>query len=288
LLRNTLIKAHIGLIDGTAPGSGGTDDLMGFIRGSLVGDVVGYSSANRNGYPVVRYFPPSSPMTTDAQGGTSLTNLFSALMNGSKNVSYITIPFPPGGDVTNETSLSSLENLTQGQCFPGFYFYYNAYLQDVEHYYFGTPLPSSTGSICNIPYPSLSESEAGNFITNSTLPVLLILKLAYVNQDPSLVNTAAEAMAAGYTRSLFGDILQSVEINVMAAKNVYHQNKQKIWDLYVSKIQIVRKAINGGYDRKLALLNKQITTVDYYKKLNKDWTNSLSQYGLQGAYNFNP
>ena len=289
LLRNTLTHAHIGLIEGSAPGNGGTDDLIGILRGSMIGDIVGYSSTSKTSDMVVKYVPPSAPLGNDiSSGNPSLSNLFQVLMFGSKNMSSITIQ-PLNGSFLNTASLSQIEQGPSADCFPGFYFYYDYYLQNVENYYFGSPLPSNTSSLCgNATITSLNQQQIYNFVANSTMPVMLILKLAYVNQDPALVNTAAKAMAAGYARSLFGDILQSVTTNVMAAKNINHKNKLKLWNEYVGKIRVIQHSLNNGYVREESRLASQINTVNYYAKLNKDWVSTLSNYGLQGAGGFNP
>ncbi|MHB1661417.1 MAG: conjugal transfer protein TraH [bacterium] len=48
-LRRAAAHAHLGLIQGTQPNSGGFDGILGVIRGSLTGDLVGFLPSNGNG-----------------------------------------------------------------------------------------------------------------------------------------------------------------------------------------------------------------------------------------------
>ena len=288
LLRNALIQAHIGLIDGTPPGTGGANDLIGVLRGQFIGDVVGYASATKKGEPVVRMFSPAEVVTVNPSGN-QLTSLFRILMFGSKNVTSTVIPFPPSGSVTNATSLSSLEEVTPDMCFQGFAFYYKSYLNQIMQGYFGESNFLNVGSgPCGTYVASLSQSQMENLITQSSVPVILVLKLAYVNNDPAIVETAADLMAAGYARSLFSDILKAVEINVMAAKNLDRKKKTRIWNIYVNQVKHVQSAIDKMYDTYESTLHIQQANLKYYANLNKAWVSSLSQYGLAGNYQYNP
>ena len=288
LLRNSLIQAHIGLIDGTEPGTGGANDLIGVLRGQFIGDVVGYASAAKKGEPVVKMFSPAEVVTTNPNGN-QLTSLFNMLMFGSKNVTSMVIPFPPSGSVTNATSLSSLEEVTPNMCFQGFAFYYKSYLNQIMQSYFGESNFLNVGSgLCGTYVAPLSQSQMENLVTQSSVPVILVLKLAYVNNDPAIVETAADLMAAGYARSLFSDILKAVEINVMAAKNLDRKKKTRIWNIYVNQVKHVQSAIDKMYDTYESTLHIQQANLKYYANLNKAWVSSLSQYGLAGNYQYNP
>ena len=264
LLRNSLIQAHIGLIDGTSPGTGGANDLIGVLRGQFIGDVVGYASAAKKGEPVVKMFSPAEVVTANPTGN-QLTSLFGMLMFGSKNVTSVVIPFPPSGSVTNATSLSSLEGITPNMCFQGFAFYYKSYLNQIMQSYFGESNFLNVGSgLCGTYVATLSQSQMDNLITQSSVPVLLVLKLAYVNNDPAIVETAADLMAAGYARSLFSDILKAVEINVMAAKNLDKKNKTRIWNIYVNQVKHVQSAIDKMYDTYESTLHIQQANLKPY------------------------
>ena len=262
--------------------------MIGVLRGQFIGDVVGYASAAKKGEPVVKMFSPAEVVTTNPNGN-QLTSLFNMLMFGSKNVTSVVIPFPPSGSVTNATSLSSLEGITPNMCFQGFAFYYKSYLNQIMQSYFGESNFLNVGSgLCGTYVATLSQSQMDNLITQSSVPVLLVLKLAYVNNDPAIVETAADLMAAGYARSLFSDILKAVEINVMAAKNLDRKKKTRIWNIYVNQVKHVQSAIDKMYDTYESTLHIQQANLKYYANLNKAWVSSLSQYGLAGNYNYNP
>jgi hypothetical protein len=288
LLRYALSQAHIGLIAGSKPGSGGANNLIGVLRGQFIGDLVGYPSASKGGDFVVRYIAPAQVLTP----GTSsqvLSNVFTMMMDGSQNLSSMTINYPAAGtNPVTGVSLSQIESLTP-KCFPGFIFYYNYYLQEIESSYFGTPAPSSADTTCpSDPAASLSQQQMDNFVTNSSMPVILILKLAYVTQDQSLVNSAANAMAAGYAKNLFGDMIQAVQKNVMSAKNIDHKHKLQLYEEYTSQITPIQRELNTQYEDDITLLNTQTKNIEAYQNVNKQVTSALSQYGLAGAYNFNP
>ena len=288
LLRYSLSQAHIGLIAGSKPGSGGANNLIGVLRGQFVGDLVGYPSASKGGDFVVRYVPPAQVLTA----GTSsqvLSNVFTMMMNGSQNLSSMTINYPAtGSNPVTGVSLAGIESLTP-KCFPGFIFYYNYYLQQIESSYFGTPEPSSADTTCpSDPAASLTQQQMDNFVTNSSMPVILILKLAYVTQDPNLIYSAANAMAAGYAKNLFGDMIQAVTKNVMAAKNIDKKHKLKLYEEYIHQITPIQRELNTQYEEDITLLNTQTKNIEAYQNVNKQVTSALSQYGLAGAYNFNP
>jgi hypothetical protein len=286
LLRATLIKAHIGLIDGSLPGSGGANGLVGVLRGMFTGDIVGYLSQTK-GTAVVRYVPPASPMSTVAGNNNTLSTPFDVLMYGSQNITSETVKYPPS--YTTPTTLDSIVNEQPVNCFPGFFAYYVYYLQDVESQYFSTSPPSGLESSCSgITITKLSPAEIYNFVTNSTMPVIEILKLAYVNQDQSLVNTAAQAMAAGYAQSLFGNIITAAGANILTAKNIDHQKALKLWSQYITRMQTVRNELASEHANYMKKLNTELSTNRYYANLNKAWVSSLAKYGLRGAYNFNP
>lgn len=286
LLRATLIKAHIGLIGGTTPGSGGANGLIGVLRGMFTGDIVGYLSATTGG-PVVRYVPPASPMSTVAGNSNTLSTPFDVLMYGSQNITSETVKYPPS--YTTPTTLYSIVEEQPANCFPGLFAYYMFYLQDVESQYFSTPPPSGLESSCSgVTVTPLSSAEIYNFVANSTMPVIEILKLAYVNQDQTLVNTAAQAMAAGYAQSLFGNIIESAGANILTAKNIDHQRALKLWSQYITRMQTVRNELASEHANYMKKLSTELSTNHYYANLNKAWVSSLARYGLRGAYNFNP
>ena len=290
LLRYSLSQAHIGLIGQTTPGTGGENGLIGVLRGQFIGDLVGYPSAGKTNDFVVRDIPPAQTLTQGTSGQV-LSNVFKMLINGSQNVSSITINYPAEGtDPTQGTTLAQIEKGTTPKCFPGFIFYYNFYLQQIESSYFGTPEPNPTDIICpgDPPVASLTQQQMDNFITNSSMPVILILKLAYITQDESLVYRAANAMAAGYAKNLFGDMIESVARNVMGAKNIDKNQQLKLYNEYIGQITPISKELNTEYEAYLNLLNIQTKNLEAYKKINEQITSSLSQYGLAGAYNFNP
>ncbi|MHB8231959.1 MAG: conjugal transfer protein TraH [bacterium] len=291
LLRYALSQAHIGLIGGTTPGTGGANEIIGILRGEFVGDYVGYLSQSKTGGVVVRYVSPLAAMTTSPMSNQTITNTYNMLMKGSSNVGYKTINFPTATvTVSTSTSLDSIVEKSS-VCFPGFEFYYKFYLDEIQAADFGETVPVSdtTSSVCNsIALTGLSPQELSNFISNSRLPVVLISKLAYVNNDQGLLDVAANTMASGYVYNLFNDILAAVDTNVMAAKNIDNTESKKEAKLYIRDIRTIIDKLGAEYEQEEKTLTTQEKTLQYYQNLNKQWVNSLSQFGLSGAYSYNP
>jgi len=284
LLRDSLMQAHIGLIGGTSPGSGGVNDLIGALRGSFVGDVVGYQSASKNGLPVVKYVPPVMPEAQTPNGANTITKTFDVLMFGG-NINYMTI-----GDIqpAQTYTIGGLEGLSQS-CFPGFMYYYQNYLNDiVSKFISDNAALTKPYSACPNPpaVASLTEQQMANFITSSKLPVILIAKLAYVNQDPNLINTAAQAMALSYMHNTFSTLLHGTETSIAANKNLNEKNNLKFIKLFLKRVNTMIRMDNDYYDSALQSINDQQDTLKYYQTINKEWVSTLSQYGLSGAYTF--
>ena len=288
MMRYAFEQAHIGLIGDTTPGSGGVDDIMAFLRGNLVGDIVGYPSAAISGSEVVKWIPPLQKQGPTIASKQALINTFELLTKGGNNIGYMTIAFPgPSGDI-NPTSLNAIEQVSYNHCFPGFDFYYKFYLSQVEVNEFGAGTVNqfpATSPVCpSVTISGFGQQQAGDFIQNTQLPVVLITKLAYALKDNALISTAAQAMADGYVFNLFRDMIQSLKENTMAAKNLDHKNKDKIFEIFLKNAESEKKQIAIEYDKSLAKTESQIAIDKYYANLNKVWVSSLAKYGLVGNY----
>ena len=288
MMRYAFEQAHIGLIGGTTPGSGGVDDIMAFLRGNLVGDIVGYPSAAKSGSEVVRWIPPLQKQGPTIASKQALINTFELLTKGGNNIGYMTIAFPnPPGNL-NPTSLDAIEKVSYNHCFPGFDFYYKFYLSQVEVNEFGagtvTQFPATSPVCSSVTISGFGQQQAGDFIQNTQLPVVLITKLAYALKDNALISTAAQAMADGYVFNLFRDMIQSLKENTMAAKNIDHKNNDVIYKIFLRNAESEEKQIAIEYDKSLAKTDSQIAIDKYYANLNKVWVGSLAKYGLVGNY----
>ncbi|MHB1680827.1 MAG: conjugal transfer protein TraH [bacterium] len=290
VLRYALTQAHIGLIDGTTAGTGGLDDLIAIFRGNMVGDIVGYPGSA--GEAVVRYVAPVTPEVPQGMGINlmGLGSVWSELAKGSNSITpEVVEPVNPGGNY----SYSQVVVAETPVCFPGFVPIYEYYLNQVESSYFNTPVPSFSSSIC--PSYSIGEPLTGNaldsFVTNSKLPVILVAKLAFVNNDPSILHEAARAMAYGYILNIFSDMLSAIQKNILAGKNldkIVKGGKAGIFKNYTANIKTVVGEIRAAYVRSLEKMHIQESNLNYYQQINKQWVSSLSAYGLKGNYTFNP
>ncbi|MHB1755539.1 MAG: conjugal transfer protein TraH [bacterium] len=292
MLRYALSQAHIGLIAGTMPGSGGANDMIGILRGTFIGDVVGFPSTGKSGEPVIRLFSPVSSQGGNNTPPSSIANLMYAFMYGTQTVASVTINYPSSTYpvTTAGLTLKQVEGGPQTECFPGFYSFFQYYLQQVESSYFGTISPTSITGVCGTSksITPLTGSQLDNFVTNNPLPVIMIAKLAYVNDDPAIINEEAKALAAGYAYNMFSDMMRAVENNVMAAKNVDQKSKKIAWDLYTNRVRSIAAGFQKQYMDEVNNTKAQEAALTYYQNINKAWVSSLSQFGLSGAYNYNP
>jgi len=290
-MRYAFSQAHIGLIGGTTPGSGGVDDIMAFLRANVSGDIVGYtSSSDPNGKEVVKYIAPVQKTNTTASGSNAMINMFNLLTKGANNVSYMTIAYPPqgSGSTPPPETLNQIEQLTPNHCFPGFNFYFEFYLSQVEVNEFGSQQVSSfpaTSPICpSVTITGFTQQQVGDFIKSSKLPVVLITKLAYTLNDPALISTAAQAMSYGYVYNLFNNMLQSLKQNLLSGKNIDNQIAMPVYKLYLKSLEEEKEQIAQEYELSLKNITAQMNTLKYFSHLNKQWVSSLAKYGLAGTY----
>jgi len=293
LLRASLAQAHIGLVGSTTPGSGGVNDLIAVLRGTFTGDIVGYQDATKSGVPVVRFIGPKPANMPNSNQVENSAEAFDALMYGG-SLNYLAIgAVQPAQPTTLQALEISLNTSSSETCFPGFMYYYQSYLNQVMSAYFpGGVLDTPTSKCGSIPASeqpaALSTQQLDSFVTNSQLPVILIGKLAYANQDPTLVDEAAKAMALGFLHNLFMTMLHGASMSLMDAKNLDKKHKDKLLSLFAARVDTVIGFVNTDYQNSLKSIKTQQDSLAYYQNINKQWVSTLSQYGLSGAYNFNP
>ena len=293
LLRHTLKHAHIGLVSGTYAGSGGNGDMIGILRGSFIGDIIGYMPAGKK-EQVIRWVSPKYVDLVDQPGSATAaetTSMFDSLTYGGEltsiTINYGSQQFDSSGGYSY-VSQPQIETKTN-VCFSGFFPIYEYYLTYVQDMYFN---PSAENSIsiptkCGGPIANLNvnTSIAGNFIASSNMPVILIAKLAYVYNDPQIMDDAALAMAYGQEIKLFSTILSAINAAVASNKDISHSKHLKYYQKYQQAATSVIQQLQKSYERAVSKLNLDNNNIKYLQMLNQQWISALSNNGLAGAYN---
>ncbi len=304
VLRYIADRIHIGLTAGgtAGPTTGGAYDLIGVIRGSLIGDIMGYMSSDPsiNGKPdKVRYFPVTS-YSRDLSGNSAISTAFQSLLYGG-NLSSSTIStkaysdaYGANGTLLNKTELFSPPPGTiNAPCFVGFYPLYDSMLDAIASSLFTSYTFKPAQSKCS-PTPTtasspISPSEYAQFISASQIPVIEVIKMAVVTDpsdpSPAIINQAAQVMAEGALADWMGAILNGINANIYSYKNLsnppkgymnalkeYQSQTKTVWDYFQARYKSHKIAI-------IALLKA-------LKQMNHAWIRSLSSSGLMGNYNF--
>lgn len=288
LRQSALAHAHLGLIAGTHAGSGGNDMMIAILRGSFTGDIVGFPDQGKNGEPALYYTGPHN-VFGDNTNPAAVESAMHALVYGSPNMPFATIDY--GSNNFNQAGGFSSTPLDQVMssgtiCFGGYYPIYLYYMEYVEAQYFN-PSGLSTitmGSSCGVA-PTLNTQVADNFVASSTLPVILIAKLAYVYDDPQILNDAAKAMAYGHALKIFTTILSAVDGATGGHKNLFQKKNLAYINFFRSQVQGIIEKLRHSYNRSMRGLSYDNQQIKYLQNLNQQWISALSNNGLAGAYN---
>lgn len=288
-LRAVAVNAHIGLIQGTQPGSGGWDGVLGMIRGSVTGDFYGFSMAD--GTQKVEFIAPNP-----TQGAEGSTGAWRALLEGGEMTEMTLAQTEAGQPVpANPAGTSKI-------CFPGYQNIFLYYLDEIAVNMFNVPsgvvgsnLDSGWG--CGSGYSGVASylnqfgvattftpAAQAAFLTSSTLPLSLILKLAYVNGDYTILTAPAKVMAYGAEFRLLSTISQGINNygghNLLASGGKQTMNYKKQLS---SEISTVQKKYRYSLDK---LNNATMFVSSYLPTLQRAWIGALQNAGMYGAMTF--
>ena len=292
LRQSALMHAHLGLIAGTHAGSGGNDMMIAILRGSFTGDIVGFPNPDKKGEPALYYTGPHNVFgsnTSYTYSSVAVENAMHALVYGAQNMPFTTIDY--GSNNFNQSgglSSTPLEQVMSSGtiCFVGFYPIYKYYLEYVEDQYFN---PNGLSSItmdssCGVA-PTINEQVADNFVASSTLPVILMAKLAYVYDDPEILDDAAKAMAYGHALKIFTTILSAINSASGAHKNLFQKKNLAYINFFHNQVQGIIQKLRQAYNVNMQELSYDKRQIKYLQNLNQQWISALSNNGLSGAYN---
>ena len=301
-LRNIAEHGHLGLIGGTQPGSGGNNEILGVIRGSLIGDIVGYlpssSTGGGNNKPTLKYNPPVSneqlaAMQTSGMScgsettNTDINNPLTIFINGGQ-LADETVDWT-AADTTTPVALNTLIKETNTP-FVGAAPIIESYLYGMEEQEFGTTggdVPSSVCSGDGSSQPVLSaDSQTMTALTeNSPIPVVELVKMAYVNDEPSLIQNASDLIATSIIQRWLNGLIFGLNLDSSARVNLNSKTKLKVLMINImkSKLKSVGTELQALRKNYLTKLDDEIKTLN---KLNEAWVQGLTSSGAIGSYNF--
>ena len=298
LLRVIVDHSNLGLTDGGVygPGTGGYDDILGVIRGTLLGDVAGYSPVGATSTSSTTSIAKYRVLHLAARVGNSnyVSTAYNTLLMGGANIN---------SEIINPTAVTDKYIGIQWKtpffksndyhCFAGFGNIYAAYLTAAYNNMYGTSVPASGAayynSTCPISVSSMTPTEIAQLVSTTDVPVLELLKMAYVNDSPSLIYKGALVVGAGAEIHWIKAILNGIDLNIYTYQNLNKSTKKSMGNYKFELAAFQQRALfvlhafetqDKNYKKNLNTLMAQLKT------LNKDWVTSLSSAGLMGNYNF--
>ena len=297
LLRTIADHSNLGFTsNGTyGPTTGGANDMIGILRGSLIGDVYGYIPGNIQGKSMVKYGMTSVGSMANAQQIQSAEKvLLEGGMLTSKKISTTAYDVKYGAQTGSDLT-KSLFYTTSSVCFPGFSNIYVAYFQAAYNYItdtstttiaypFGTPQ-------CTPPVITISSpSEFAQFISSTQVPAVEVLKLAYTENMPGLVTQAATIAGESALLQWIKPIINGVNLNIFAEQNFVTETGKHSAKVFLGLLKAYQIRLNTIYKDLDHKTKKQIEEMSglmkTLKSTNHSWVRQLSSAGLLGNYNF--
>ena len=307
LLRIIADHSNLGLTDGGAypAGSGGYDDILGIMRGSVLGDVYSYYHYEGKKTPIASFRNYNPVPAPNGQ------NIYSILLNGTSTSSSTTnnltsaiiapdvLPtdsdygFNVASGVIISKAPSTFYSISKDDvCFGGFTNIYKQYLWAVANYYnMGTinGAENFTASSCVPSIGAVSPAEVDQIVAGTNVPVLESLKLAYALQEPGLITQTAQVVGAGALLQWIKGVINGINMAIYSGQN-FNKSAKNSNAIYLKLLSGFQKRAMGvlqgirahevNYRTNLHALLKTLNTA------NKDWVRQLSSAGLMGNYNF--
>ena len=297
LLRVIADHSNLGLTDGGTygPGTGGYNDILGVIRGTLLGDVAGYSpvgaTTTSSTTSIAKY--RAFPVVASLGNSNYLSTAYNVLLMGGANINSVIINPTTVTDGYIGIQWQNFFKSNDSTCFAGFGNIYAAYLTAAYNNMYGTSVSASGAayynSTCPISVSSISPTEIAQLVSSTDVPILDILKMAYVNNSPSLIYQSALVIGSGAEIHWIKAILNGIDLNIYTYQNLNKSTKKSMGNYKSELAAFQQRALNvlhtfetqdKSYQENLNTLMVQLKT------LNKDWISNLSSAGLLGNYNF--
>lgn len=279
LLRKDAARAHIGLIQGTQPGSGGYAGLLGIIRGSFTGDIFGYGNNSKRG-EAIKYVPPIPPI---GENGDIEKEVHGLIYGGRFNSLTFTAPA-----VGTSGTLSQYENWNINECFAGYYPVYASYLFQIANNLNMGFQDEEVASACqNVNIPQLSNQEEINFISSTPIPVYQVIKLAYVLQQPDIILNSSEMLADGSAYQFISELINALTENSGAYKDIGNKDKMRLINTMTNRLENLEKQLRNQYLNAQKQYNTNTKYLDYLRLLDQQ-VQSESKVSHLGFANYQP
>ena len=297
LLRTIADHTNLGFTEDKTlgPTTGGANDMLGILRGSLIGDVYGYIPGHISGKAMVKYGMTSvSSMATSQQIESAEKVLLQGGYLTNKTISTTAYQVKYGS-VTGSDLTKSLFYTSKRVCFPGFSNIYVAYFQGAYNYITNSSTttiayPFGTPSCTPSPITITSPTQFAQFVSATQVPAIEVLKLAYAENEPGLVTEASTI--AGQTALLqwIKPVINGVNLNIFAEQNFVKETGKtsaKVFLGLLKAYQIRLTTIYKDLDHKTKKQNAEmLNLLKTLKSTNHSWIRQLSSQGLLGNYNF--
>ena len=307
LLRTIANHSNLGLTGGGSylAGTGGVDDLLGIIRGSILGDVYGYINNTSTSPSLVKYhtFPVYLNVSENGTSNQNNSNsVYSVLLTGttpsqglrSVIIARNTVNTDYGANVGTGSTVDAGDFYTTSStnCFPGFNQIYGQYLKAIYQSLYGVNITVPTHAGCGAPQVSVTPTIVAQIVTSTNIPVIRVVKLAYVLREPALINEASSVIGAQALAHWLQTIINGINMNIYAGRNFNGNglNGKNQINHYLAILAAFQKraiTVEQYYhnyakrdQRAMTILMKTLDTS------NKDWIAQLESAGLMGNYNF--
>ena len=278
LLRKDAVRAHIGLIQGTAPGSGGYDGLLGIIRGSFTGDVFGYGNNSKKG-EAIKYVPPIPPI---GQNNNIEKEIHGLIYGGKFNSLTFTAP-----TVGTSGTLSQYENLNINECFAGYYPIYAQYLFQIANNLNMGFQNEAVASPCSTNIQQLSNQQEINFISSSPIPIYQVIKLAYVLNQRDIIVNSSLMLADASAYQFISELVNALTENSGAYKNIGNKDRMKLINTMTGKLTNLEQQLHNQYLDAQKTYNTNKKYLDYLRLLDQQ-VQSETKVSHLGFANYQP
>ena len=151
-------------------------------------------------------------------------------------------------------------------------------------------MPLYGNNSCLVNSVTVNSTQVTQFITESPVPVIEIMKLAYTLQEPSLVADSSKVIAAGSLLYWMQSILNGINTNIYVGRQyvkVKNSGANKVYMLLLQAYAFQARTVLSYFQKKdTEYKSSLVKLIAKLNTLNKAWVAQLSSAGLMGNYNF--
>ncbi|MHB1661418.1 MAG: hypothetical protein ACYCTD_04895 [bacterium] len=165
------------------------------------------------------------------------------------------------------------------------------YLYGMENSIFGagtapSSIPAAGGNTTLTVPASITSAQETALVENSDIPIIELMKMAYVNQQPELISQASKLIATEVIYRWIHSLMFALDL-AAGAKYDLNKKKGKVAAINIRTMKATFNTVLSELRVKHDTYKKQvITEMDKLNALNKAWVTGLANSGLSGNYNF--